>query len=80
MSWQHSPATANSSLARTKRAREFYASVLPIIKEMKGAGCTLEEIANELNERGFVTSQGKSFHKVAVHRLLKSNGYRSKNR
>ncbi|MBK8451696.1 MAG: recombinase family protein [Saprospiraceae bacterium] len=36
-------------------------------------GMTLEAIANELNNSGFKTSQGKKFHKTSVKRLKQVN-------
>lgn len=42
---------------------------LRLIGRCKKEGMTLEAIANELNQNGFVTSRGKLFYKTTVKRL-----------
>lgn len=41
-----------------------------MIRLLKDKGHTLQEIANELNEKGFKTSQGKAFTRTQVSRLI----------
>ena len=42
---------------------------MSMIVRCKKDSMTLEAIANELNQNGFVTSRGKQFHKTTVKRL-----------
>jgi DNA invertase Pin-like site-specific DNA recombinase len=46
-----------------KRAKRYAAN-------LRNQGMTLEAIATQLNEDGFLTARGKSFHKTSVMRLL----------
>ena len=70
-------ATAASSLARNKRTREFYSKILPMMRQMQREGMSYAEIAAALNKRGHVTANGGKFHKVAVHRILTTEGYKA---
>jgi DNA invertase Pin-like site-specific DNA recombinase len=42
-----------------------------LIQKCRNSEMTLEQIANELNNNGFITSRGKQFSKATVHRFLK---------
>ena len=55
------------------RARETYAEIDPLIRELHGNGATWAEIANELNGAGYRTHSGKVFRASHVRRLF-SNG------
>jgi hypothetical protein len=44
---------------------------IPMIREYRKSGLSLQKIANELNENGFLSSSGKKFQKTSVKRLLK---------
>jgi DNA invertase Pin-like site-specific DNA recombinase len=52
-----------ASNVHIKRAKRYAAG-------LREKGLTLEAIANQLNEDGFQTAKGKSFHKTSVMRLL----------
>jgi DNA invertase Pin-like site-specific DNA recombinase len=79
--WDHSrpPAgtAATAAHARAERSKQTAArrvDLLPVIEEIQSAGgSTLREIANELNERGFVGGRGGKFYPATVRRLLNSN-------
>jgi hypothetical protein len=47
-----------------------YAEIIPIVFNLRNQGCSLSEIANELNSRGFLTREKKSFSHVQVLRIL----------
>jgi DNA invertase Pin-like site-specific DNA recombinase len=42
----------------------------PVVRELRQGGATLQAIAGELNNRGYVTRRGKPWSHVAVLRLL----------
>ena len=69
-------AIRGSEVAKAKRdalAGPVYAEVLPIIQDGKEAGDSLQEIADELNARGFVTLRGMAWNKMQVQRLLQAS-------
>lgn len=47
-----------------------YAEIIPIVFNLRNQGCSLSEIANELNSRGFLTREKKPFSHVQVLRIL----------
>jgi DNA-binding transcriptional MerR regulator len=47
-----------------------YAEIIPIVLDLRNQGCSLSEIANELNSRGFLTREKKPFSHVQVLRIL----------
>jgi Recombinase len=52
-------------------ADERAADLLPVIEDIRASGATsLHQIADALNERGFVTPRGKEWHAVQVRNLL----------
>lgn len=55
---------------QTERAREEYAEVIPIIKQLRDDGMSYEAIANELNRLGEPTRSGRPWQKVAVKRVI----------
>jgi DNA invertase Pin-like site-specific DNA recombinase len=60
-----------AALARSAKAREEYAFLLPRIKEMRHAGSSLQGIANQLNADGHATRAGKPWTPTAVWRVLR---------
>ena len=52
------------------KATAFYADVLPIVRDRRTAGATLEAIATELNDSGRTTQRGLPYTATAVYRLL----------
>ena len=67
-------AVKGSQVAKAKReelAGPIYSEVLPIIRGRREAGGSLQEIAEELNERGYCTVRGMPWNRVQVRRLLK---------
>jgi DNA invertase Pin-like site-specific DNA recombinase len=68
-------AQAKGRAAQAHRARERVSEVLPVIREIRGAGLTkLEDIALALNRRGYKTARGKAWHKATVWRVLQTAG------
>ena len=59
-----------SAESRAKAAREATSDLLPIMQELRNAGKTLQEIADELNAQGHVTRRGKAWNPVQVGRVL----------
>jgi len=51
-----------------------YAEIIPIVISLRNEGCSLSEIANKLNSRGFLTREKKSFSHVQVLRILQRAG------
>jgi DNA invertase Pin-like site-specific DNA recombinase len=62
--------TANSVIACQKAKAEAYNHILPIVEQLQEQGKTLQEIADELNRKGYVTRRGCPWNKVQVMRLL----------
>jgi len=56
--------------ATQAKAREAYAEIEPIAIRLRDQGCTLAEIADELNAAGYRTQTGNTFGPVQVKRLL----------
>jgi DNA invertase Pin-like site-specific DNA recombinase len=53
------------------QARQRAENVLPVIREIQGAGCsTLREIAEALNRRGIQTARGAEWTAMAVKRVM----------
>lgn len=56
---------------RTKKAREAYDFLVPMIREMLASENSFQQIAKWLNEQGHQTTAGKPFTKTAVWRVLR---------
>lgn len=54
-----------------RAANESYADLYPIVKESRAKGQSLQAIANDLNDQGHTTRQGKSWNPMQVSRVLK---------
>ena len=50
---------------------DSYADLFPIVAELHSGGNSLQAIANELNEQGHTTRNGKSWNRMQVSRVLK---------
>lgn len=46
------------------------ASVVQRVFELRGAGASMQKIADTLNEEGLTTAQGQAFHKMQVKRII----------
>jgi len=56
-----------------KQSKQFlidYSEVLPIVSELRTAGFSMQQIANELNKLGYLTREQKPFSSVQVLRIL----------
>lgn len=51
-------------------AKAAYADLAPIMREMREKGLSQQAIANELNQQGHTTRQGKQWNQVQVKRVL----------
>jgi DNA invertase Pin-like site-specific DNA recombinase len=60
--------------AITAAATEAYADLLPNMKELREAGKSLQNIADELNQLGHTTRRGKPWNAVQVSRVLDRAG------
>ena len=63
--------TAAASKMRRISVRQAYEYLLPDLKRLRLEGRTEDEIATWLNNNGHLTTAGRPFTQVAVHRLLK---------
>ena len=61
---------ADHNEKQTSQFLEDYAEIIPIIKYMRSKGFSLVEIANELNQRGFLTREKSQFSHVQILRVL----------
>lgn len=67
-------AAKGSRAAKARRdelAGPIYGEVMPIIRVGREAGGSLQEIADDLNARGFLTLRGMPWNRVQVRRLLR---------
>jgi DNA invertase Pin-like site-specific DNA recombinase len=64
-------AQASGRQVQVDQALARAANVLPVIREIQGAGCsTLREVAAALNRRGIQTPRGGSWTAMAVKRVI----------
>jgi DNA invertase Pin-like site-specific DNA recombinase len=64
-------ASAKGNVANRAAADAFAANVLPIVRQIQGAGVTgLANIAQALNDRGIRTARGGAWHNSTVRNLL----------
>jgi len=47
-----------------------YSDLFPVVKELRAAGRSLQQIADELNEQGHTTRRGKPWSRMQVMRVL----------
>lgn len=59
-----------AGVAVAAKANEAYADLAPIMREMRTKGLSQQAIANELNQQGHTTRQGKQWNQVQVMRVL----------
>jgi DNA invertase Pin-like site-specific DNA recombinase len=65
-------AAAKGAVANREAADRFAANVLPIIRQLQGAGVTgLQGLADALNERGVRTMRGGAWYASTVSNLLR---------
>jgi DNA invertase Pin-like site-specific DNA recombinase len=64
-------ATIAAARVNHERCLESYSFLIDQVQQLKAEGKTLSEIAEELNRQGHITSAGKPFTKMAVHRVLR---------
>ena len=54
-----------------ERSRSFASNTLPLIRDLRAAGCnTLQSVADALNARGVKTARNSSWTPTAVRRVL----------
>jgi len=51
-----------------------YSDLFPILKSLRAAGRSLQDIAHELNEQGHTTRRGRSWNRMQVLRVLRRAG------
>lgn len=56
--------------AHKANAAAWYAAIMPLVTQERKRNATLQEIAELLNDQGYVTTRGLPFTPTAVHRLL----------
>lgn len=60
----------NHNLTQRQLFLKNYAEIIPVVFSLRNQGCSLSEIAKELNLRGFLTREKKFFSHVQVLRIL----------
>ena len=60
--------------AHTEAFQGEYADLFPVVKQLRAAGRSLQEIADELNGQGHTTRRGKPWRTVQVMRVLQRAG------
>jgi DNA invertase Pin-like site-specific DNA recombinase len=63
-------AATRGAQATAERARKSYATVLPLIQELRAQHHSLARLASTLNEKGFRTQTGAAFTAVQVKRVI----------
>lgn len=63
-----------AKVSRSERAVGSLSFLMPLIRELRGEGRSLREIARRLNEEGMTTRRGKEWSAVAVLRALRRDG------
>ncbi len=58
--------------AHRNAAREAYSDLVPMMRELRTAGQTLQAIADKLNAMGHTTRRGKPWNPVQVDRVVKT--------
>jgi DNA invertase Pin-like site-specific DNA recombinase len=61
---------ARSAESRARMAREAYADLAPLMRELRDKGLSLQAIAEELNRQGHTTRRGLPWNAVQVSRVL----------
>jgi DNA invertase Pin-like site-specific DNA recombinase len=56
--------------AHTEAFQAEYSDLFPLVKQLRAAGRSLQEIADELNGQGHTTRRGTPWHRVQVMRVL----------
>jgi DNA invertase Pin-like site-specific DNA recombinase len=71
----------NSGKARTARANQAYAFLVPRVKEFRAEGMTFDEIVERLNAEGHQTTAGMPFNRPTLVRILqRAEGVKPKKR
>lgn len=65
-------ASKAAALANHRHKVEVYADLIPLIKDLRSQGITLQAIAAKLTELGHETRRGKAWNHVQVLRLLRA--------
>ena len=58
----------------TQAASEAYADIVPMMKDLREGGSTLQAIADKLNSDGHTTRRGAAWNQVQVKRVLDRAG------
>ena len=64
-------ARAVSGQKRMMETKEFYSFLMPAIREKQEAGCTLKQIADDLNSAGHLTRALMPYAEATISRLVK---------
>lgn len=63
-----------SVMAKSKAAAEAYSDLMPMIRELRNEGASLQAIADRLNGDGYSTRLIKPFTPMTIHRIIKRAG------
>jgi DNA invertase Pin-like site-specific DNA recombinase len=66
--------TVAAAVSHARRADAAYADLLPVVTELRAEGKSHRQIAQWLNDEGYVTRQGKAWNGVQVGRVLARAG------
>jgi DNA invertase Pin-like site-specific DNA recombinase len=64
------PASRQAIAALKAQARQFHATVAPLIKNLRQQGYSLAAIARELNERNIPTARGGAWYPATVRNIF----------
>jgi DNA invertase Pin-like site-specific DNA recombinase len=67
-------ASQAAARAHTEAFHAEYSDLFPVVKQLRAAGRSLQEIADELNGQGHTTRRGKRWRRVQVMRILERAG------
>jgi hypothetical protein len=59
---------------KAKAAAEAFTDLLPLIRQLRGAGASLQAIANRFNTDGYTTRKCKPFTAMTIHRITARAG------
>ena len=60
-----------AAVAKRARARQAYAGIAAVMKELRAEGLTFAAIADRLNAEGVTTRYGSLFDAANVHRIIR---------
>ena len=66
--------TTTYRLSLTKRTKDRYSEIVPLVRALRQAGCTLATIANQLNRAGHRTHRGLQWNAASLNNFQQRRG------